>query len=38
MAINKDDFKNTQGNYEAKNSLIDALIDEVQAHMAENRK
>ena len=36
MAINKDDFKNTQGNYEAKNSLIDALIDATNDHMAES--
>lgn len=29
MAINKNNFKNAEGNYEAKNTLMDAVIDGV---------
>lgn len=36
MAINKNDFKNAEGNYEAKNALMDAVIDATNAHMAES--
>lgn len=34
MAINKDDFKNAEGNYEAKNTLMDAVIDGVNGNEA----
>lgn len=32
MAINKNNFKNPEGNYEAKNSLIDVLVDGVNTN------
>lgn len=35
MAINKNDFKNAEGNYEAKNALMDAVIDGVNGNEAQ---
>lgn len=35
MAINKNDFKNAEGNYEAKNTLMDAVIDGVNGNEAQ---
>lgn len=34
MAINKNNFKNAEGNYEAKNTLMDAVIDGVNRNEA----
>lgn len=34
MAIDKNDFKNAEGNYEAKNALMDAVIDGVNGNEA----